>query len=368
MAEPLAIIEPKLTVEDRLRHILLVGKTGSGKSTALRALATGDARDGHGVLLIDPHGDLADGVLADLPRRRRNQLVRFDASMGWRLPGLAPLRRVEPNRRPLVASNLLSILKKLWPDNFGPRSEHVLRHVFLTLLELRDVRFEDARSILIDDVRRRSILRQVRDPVLLDFWTRELVGYTKPFLAEITAPVLNKLGAFLASPVVRECLLRRRPRLDAERCLARQAIVVASLPKGEIGSDAALLLGGLLLGLFEGAAFARSPTERRKPFFIYVDEVASFASAPLLSLVAEARKYGMGLVLATQSLAAMDADVRAALLGNVGALVVFRVGADDAELLSRELVHDVGPEHLQRLAVGERAVRVGNAKTVILPP
>ncbi len=368
MTEPPTLLAPKLSVEDRKRHVLICGKTGSGKSTLMRAYATSDAREGHGVLLIDPHGDLADGVVSDLPRHRRNHLVRFDASSGCRLPGLAPLRRVEVNRRPLVASNLLSVMKKLWPDNFGPRSEHVLRHVFLTLLELRDVRFDDARRILVDEVRRRAILRQVRDPVLLDFWTREFVGYTKPFLAEITAPLLNKLGAFLASPVVRECLLRRRPRLDAERCLSRQAVVLASLPKGEIGSDASLLLGGLLLGLFEGAAFARTPDERRKPFFIHVDEVGSFASAPLLSLVAEARKYGVGLVLATQSLAAMDPEVRAALLGNVGTVVAFRVGADDAELLSRELVGDVTTRHLQRLAVGERAVRIGNARTVVLPP
>lgn len=348
--------------------MLLVGKTGSGKSTALRALATSDAQNGHGLLLVDPHGDLAEDCIAGLPRRRRNDLVRFEASPDHKLPGLAPLRCVPPARRPLVASNLLSVMRKLWPDNWGPRTEHVLRHVFLTLLELRDGRFEDARSVLIDDVRRRAILRQVRDPTVLDFWRREFLGYTKPFLAEITAPVLNKLGALLASPIVRECLERRRPRLDATRCLERQAVVVASLPKGEVGTDAALLLGGLLLGLFEAAAFARSPVERRKPFFIHVDEVASFASAPLLSLVAEARKYGVGLVLATQSLSAMDPEVRAALLGNVGTLAVFRVGADDAELLARELVNDVRPEHLQRLAVGERAVRVGNAKTVLLPP
>lgn len=365
--KPPNLIEPSLSIDERTRHVLVCGKTGSGKSTFLRALASSDALKGHGLLLIDPHGDLAASVEADLPRSRRNQLVRFDAS-SIQLPGLAPLRRVEEKRRPLVASNLLSVMRKLWPENWGPRTEHLLRHVFLTLLELRDVRFDDARRVLVDDARRRTILRQVRDPVLLDFWAREFVGYGKPFLAEITAPLLNKLGAFLASPVVRDCLLRRRPRLDAERCLSRQAVVLANLPKGEIGSDASLLLGGILLGLFEGAIFARSTDERRKPFFIYVDEVASFASAPLLSLVAEARKYGVGLVLATQSLAAMDADVRAALLGNVGTLVTFRVGADDAELLSRELVGDVTTRHLQRLAVGERALRVGNARTVLLPP
>lgn len=367
MTEALSVQPLDLTIEDRLRHVLLVGKTGVGKSTALRELAVKDASAGHGILLIDPHGDLASGVVTDLPRRRKNDLVRFDASSNTGLPGLAPLRSVPPLRRPLVASNVISVMKKLWPDNWGPRTEHLLRHVFLTLLELRDVRFDDARALLVDDVRRRSILKRVKDPSLLDFWTREFLGHTKPFLAELTSAPLNKLGAFLSSPIVRACLTRNRPRLDAARCLKRQAIVVASLPKGEIGADASLLLGGLLLGLFEGATFARTADERRKTFFIYVDEVSSFASAPLLSLVAESRKYGVGLVLATQSLAALDPEVRTALLGNIGTLMVFRVGAEDAELLSRELVSEVAPAHLQRLEIGERAVRSGNARTLTLP-
>jgi hypothetical protein len=243
----------------------------------------------------------------------------------------------------------------------------------LALLEIRGATLDDAVTMLVDERVRQSILRRVTDPTVLRFWTIEFAGYGKNFAAEVTAPVLNKLGALLASQAVRALVTKTRPRLDVRKVLDEGRILIASLPKGKIGEDATLLLGGLLLGSFAQAAMSRADTNAvdRRPFSILVDEVASFATGPFATFVTESRKYGVGLVMATQSVAAMDDQLRAVLLGNVGTLVAFGLGADDAEILSREFVGVFGPHSLQSLDVGEHVVRRGARRPFFeqpLPP
>jgi hypothetical protein len=267
-----------------------------------------------------------------------------------------------------VVSGLLATMRKLWPDFWGPRLEHVLRHTLLALMEVRGATLDDAQRMLVEEPHRAWVLRQVKDPHVLRFWVREFPGYGTKLAAEALSPVLNKLGALLASPVIREIATKRRPVLDAGKAMSRGWIVLASLPKGQIGEDAALLLGGLLLGAFQQATMARAAIarEERRPFAIIVDEVSSFVTRPFVEMVAEARKYGVGLVLAAQSLAAMDEQFRAALLGNVDTLVGFRVGAEDAEILQKEFVDRFGPATLMRLDVGEMVVRTGSALPTLI--
>lgn len=194
------------------------------------------------------------------------------------------------------------------------------------------------------------------------FWLEEFPGYGKNLLPEVTAPILNKLGGILAVPAIREIVTRHRPALEARACLDRGRIVIASLSKGRIGEDAALLLGGLIIGAFQHATMSRAdaPIETRTPFTMMVDEIGAFATGPFLELLAEARKYKVSLVLATQSLAALDEHVRHALLGNTGTLVAFRAGGEDAEILQKEFVGRFGPQTLMNLDIGECAVRSGN--------
>jgi energy-coupling factor transporter ATP-binding protein EcfA2 len=365
--DPFRFAEP---IETRLLHTLIVGKTGSGKSTLLRELCVADAHAGRGFLLVDPHGDLAHDLLRRIPRFRKNDLVHFNPTDPATCPGLNPLRMVEPERRPLVVSNILAAIRKLWgPEAWGPRTEHVLRHALLALMDVRGATLADARAMLTDDKRRRSILKQVKDDHVLAFWTQEFTGYGKQFGAEVTAPILNKLGALLASGPVRTVVTKTKPWLDARRLMDRSAIVIASLPKGRIGEDSTLILGGLLIGAFQAAAYGRVeiPCAERSPFFLIIDEVGSFATRPLLELVADARKFATGLVLATQSLAVLEPPVRAALLGNVGTLISFRLGAEDAEIVEREFVHEFRAEHLMRLEVGEMVMRSGVKRPVVIP-
>lgn len=355
-------------IDNPLRHALVVGKTGTGKSTLLASVAREYIAAGWGIAVIDPHGDLVAEVDAAVPRCRRNDVVRFDATREASCPGLNPLRLRAPEARGIVCSNLLAIMRKIWPDSWGPRTEHILRHTILALLEVRSATLADAPRMLVDRARRDWVLRQASDVEVLRFWTHEFPGYGPRLEAEATAPVLNKLGALLASPVVRALVTKRRPALDAKLIMDRGRIVLASLPKGSIGEDAAYLLGSLLLGSLGEAALSRAgmPRESRRPFLLIADEATSFAIEPLLSLSAEARKFGLGLVLATQSVSALAPEVRAALLGNVGTLMVFQLGADDALQFSREFADDFGVRTLTRLGVGEMVVRSGAGAPVLV--
>lgn len=330
-----------------------------GKSTLLQSIGREVMASGDGLLLIDPHGDLAQSLRKIAQNARRNDLCWFDAAEPAECRGLNPFRNIAPDCRALVVSNLLATLRKLWPDNWGPRTEHILRHVLLAVAEVRGATLLEAYAMLVDDTRRRWVLKQTKDEHVLFFWTKEFPGYGKQFGAEVTAPILNKLGAILASPVVREIVTRSRPALDARRVMDRQGIVLASLSKGRIGEDAALLLGGLLIGAFQHAAMSRAelPPEKRLPFHILVDEIGSFVTGPFLELLAEARKYGVRLVMATQSLSAMDDRIRSSMLANVGSLMAFRAGADDVELLQREFAGKFRPEILMSLDVGECVVK-----------
>jgi hypothetical protein len=351
------------------RHTLVLGKTGAGKSTLLRTVAANIVGGTGGILLVDPHGDLAESVITDIPRHRRNDLVVMDASRPSTCRGLNPLRQVSLERRALAVSTVLATMHKLWTGtSWGPRTEHVLRMALLALTEVRGATLLDARRMLIEEAHRYWVLKQVTDDLVRSFWAVEFPGYGKNLLPEVAAPILNKLGAILAVPAIREIVTRHRPALDARACMDRGRIVIASLSKGRIGEDAALLLGGLIIGAFQHATMARAdaPAEARTPFTMMVDEIGSFATGPFLELLAEARKYGVFLVLATQSLAALDEQVRHALLGNTGTLVAFRAGGEDAEILQKEFVGRFGPQTLMNLDIGECAVRSGNELARIL--
>ncbi len=361
---------PLIADADRIRHVLVVGKTGAGKSTLLRRLAADDLAAGRGLLLIDPHGDLAAQVRDDVPRHRKNDLRFLDGTDPENAPGLNPLHGVARDERALAVSNLLSTLKKLFEEAWGFRTEHILRHVFLTLMEVRGATLVDALAILLDESRRRSILRQIEDPRVLAFWTHEFTSYGKAFLAEILAAPLNKLSALFVSTLTVTLLTRRRPRIDARKLLDRGGVLLASLPKGRIGEDATVLVAGLLLGAFAQAATSRADTEleARRPFSILVDETASVAPAGFLGFVAEARKFGVGITLAVQSLAALDRELRSHLVANTGSLACFRVSAEDAEIVSDELCGALTPHALQSQDIGEFALKVGNATPVIIRP
>lgn len=347
-------------------HVLAVGASGGGKSTALRRLAREEILAGRGLLLIDPHGDLAAEVLSDVPRNRRNDVTHINALDPERCPGLNPFRGVTEASRAIVTSHVLAALKRLAGSSWGFRTEHVLRAAVLAVLATRSPTLLDVERMLFDASFRTWVLKQVTDERVARFWTTEWVAMGRT-AGEAAAAPANKLAAVLASPQVRTILTKNRPRFDARRAMDGQRIVVASLPKGLVG-DECTILGSLLLSRFTQAAMGRAnvPPAQRLPFTIIVDELSNFTSPT--SALAEGRKFGLAIVLATQSAAILPPEERAALLSNVGRLLVFRVMAVDAELLAPELVR-FGPRTLTGLAVGEYVERItGRDAQLVTPP
>jgi hypothetical protein len=336
---------------DRLSHSYVIGQTGVGKSTLLGTLAMQDAEAGRGFALIDPHGDLIERLYADILADHRDRTIYVDATDPLQPYGYNPLRQVRPDKIPLAASGLLETLRKLWPLAWGVRMEHVLRNSLYALLERDGSRLPDILRLYVDQAFRRSVAARIRNPVVRQFWQQEFEGYHPRQQAEATAPIQNKLGALLADPMLYRVLVKPAVDLHFRRLMDEGRILLVSLSKGQIGEDSAMVLGGLIVSTLGLAALSRAdltPSERR-PFHLYVDEFQTFTTLSFATMMAELRKYGLGLTLANQYLHQLEPDILHALLANAATLISFRVGAEDAPVLAREFQPTFGIEDLLNL-------------------
>lgn len=327
-----------LSRQDRERHVYLVGKSGSGKSTTLFNLAMHDITAGEGVAIIDPHGDLAEAVADCIPSERTNEVCYLDAGDPEWPVGFNPLARVPPLRHALAASGIVSAFRHLWRESWGPRLEHFLFNGVAALLCAPHATLIDLPRLYIDGQFRARVVARVHDPIVLRFWMDEYPQYDDRYRAEAAGPILNKAGQFAASPALRAILGQHAPRFDLAYAMDHRRILIANLATGRVGEQAANLLGSLLISHLQFVAMGRSALapEDRVPFFAHVDEFQTFSSDAFASLLSEARKFSAHFCLANQYLDAIAPPVRAAVLGNVGALLVFRVSGYDALLLASE--------------------------------
>lgn len=343
---------------DRRSHMLILGRTGMGKSTLLEGLIASDLRAGSGLAVLDPHGDLAARVRAGALAARPGDLVDFDPVR--RAVGYNPLWVEDATRRYLMVSGLVAAFRKIWEESWGPRLEHILRHALLTLAEFPGATLVDLPRLLTDPAFRKTVVGRVTDAHVRAFWHQEFDRYGQNLRVEAVAPILNKVGAVLASPIVREVVGVRSAGLDLRAAMDGGKVVIADLAKGRLGEDASTLLGALLVGGIEQAALGRAdqPEGERLDFYLYVDEVASFATQSLVSLLQEARKYRVSLVLAAQHLEALGEELEQSLLGNVGSLITFRVGVRDAKILADEFFPEFSVEDLVSLPRGRVYLRL----------
>jgi len=336
---------------DRLMHTYVVGKTGTGKTTLLQNLIMQDVAAGRGIALLDPHGDLASKVAAGVPDWRRPDLVYINAPDVGQPYGYNPLRAVSPQKRPLVASGIMDVFKKQWSGNsWGVNMEHILRNALLALLDMPHATLVDVPRLLADEKFRATVIAQIANPQVRAFWERDFVanGFNRP---SALGPVLNKVGAFLADPMLYRVLVEPKQPISFRKVMDEGKILIVNLAKGQIGEDASSLLGGLLVTMLTNAAFSRAdqPEALRRPFFIYADEFQNFATESFANAVSELRKMGIGLVLAHQHLHQIPESIRLAVLGNVGTLISFRVGAKDAPYLAQEFFPVFSKEDLVNL-------------------
>ncbi len=336
--------------QDRLSHVYIIGKTGTGKSTLIEAMARQDIMAGRGLAVIDPHGDLARR-LADFARPRRADLLDLDLADPSLPFGYNPLLHVRPEQRSLVASGAIDLFKLVWSDAWGVRMEHILRNGLLALLEQPNAVLADLLPLLTDKSFRLRLLARVENEQVRNFWLKEYPNYSFRYQADGIAPIQNKVGAFLADPRLRRFLSPSDGGLRLRAVMDHGQVLLVNLAQGRIGSDSSRLVGGLLVTAMGSAAFSRAdlPLAGRRPFFIYIDEFQSFTTLALANMLAELRKYGVGMVLAHQYLSQLDPAIGDAVLGNAGTLICFRVGAADASVLAREFQPIFSPADLLTL-------------------
>ena len=318
---------------DRLMHMYIIGQTGTGKTTLMHNMMRQDQKAGIGFCFIDPHGDLAKEMAREMDCLYWNP-ADPDCPLGYN-----PLSHVTPEFRPLLASGLIETLKKQWSDAWGARMEHLLRFALLALLERPGSSLDDLVPLFLDKDVRREVLAQVTDEQVRAFWQREYPAMNYKNASDGFAPISNKIGAFLAHPLVRKTVCEPDTPLRFRNIMDQGQSLVVNLAKGRLGADVSNVLGGLIISSIANAAYSRhSLTEiQRRPFFLYVDEFHSFTTGAIADMLAELRKYRLGLVLAGQYTSQTDRDLFNAIIGNVGSIICFRLGANDAPLFVRHL-------------------------------
>jgi len=338
-----------LRADDRRRHLYCVGKTGTGKSTLLLNLICDDIAKGRGVGVIDPHSDLINSVLCRVPRSRTNDVVVFDPAA--HPVAFNPLACSLPEQRPLVAAGVLSAMKKVFgvDETNAPRMLYILRNVLLALVEQPQATLLDVPKMLGEEAFRRQVVSRLRDPLVRAFWQNEFAGWHDRYRVEAIAPIQNKVGQFLTSPLIRHVFASPRNALDIRHVMDSGKILLVNLSHGRLGEDSAALLGALLITSIEQAAKSRADIaeEQRRDFYLYADEFQTYAGTESLAIIlSQARKYRLSLCLANQLVDQMAPELASTVFGNVGSLCVMQVGRSDAEKLAEELGGDVTPEDL----------------------
>ncbi len=342
--------------KDRSRHMYVIGKTGMGKSTLLENMAVQDIRNGEGFAFIDPHGKSADLLLEYIPENRIKDVLYF-APFDTEFPvSFNVMEDVGPDKRHLVANGLMSAFKKIWVDAWSARMEYILNNIMLALLEYPDSTLIGVNRMLADKDYRKKVVENITDPSVKSFWIDEFAKYGEKYMQEAGAAIQNKIGQFISNPLVRNIIGQPKSTFDIRELMDDRKILIINLSKGRVGESNANLLGSMLITKIYLAAMSRADLNddelRSKPhFYLYVDEFQNFANESFADILSEARKYKLNLTVAHQYIEQMSEEVRAAVFGNVGTMVSFRVGAFDAEVLEKEFTPQFIAEDLVNLGL-----------------
>jgi CxxC-x17-CxxC domain-containing protein len=341
-----------IKTDDRRRHMYVIGKTGMGKTALLENMAIQDIQSGRGVCFVDPHGEAAERILDFVPSKRVNDVIYFNPSDIDYPIAFNVMEKVDIAHRHLVAGGLMGVFKKIWPDVWSARMEYILNNCILSLLEYPGSTLLGVNRMLADPEFRQKVVEKMTDPVVKSFWLNEFARYTQRYEQEATAAIQNKVGQFISAPLVRNIIGQVASTINMGEVMDKQKILILNLSKGKIGEDASRLLGALLITKIQLAAMERvdTPEEKRKDFYLYVDEFQNFATESFVNILSEARKYRLCLILGHQYINQMEEEVRDAVFGNVGTIISFRVGAEDAEYLEKEFTPQFIVEDIVNLA------------------
>ena len=364
--------------KDRSRHIYLLGQTGTGKSGALELLTLSDIYYDQGFAVIDPHGDYAQHVLSFIPERRIDDVVYFNPADTAHPIGFNPLEVTDPALKSHISSELVGVMKRMF-DSWGPRLEYILRYTLLALLDYPDSTMLDITRMLTDRRFREKVISHVEDPVVKTFWVTEFAAWNDKFATEAVAPVLNKVGAFTANPMIRNIIGQPKSNFNLRKIMDDGKILVVNLSRGLVGEDNAAILGAMMVTKIQLAAMSRAdlPEERRRPFYLYVDEFQNFATDSFAVILSEARKYALNLTVANQYISQMSQPVRDAVFGNVGTIVCFRISPDDSPFLEKyfapqfeaaDLIQLHNRNFVATMTINGEKASAFSAKTLNIPP
>ncbi len=341
--------------KDRARHMYVIGKSGSGKSRLLEQFIKSDIEWGRGLCLIDPHGDVVDSVLSLVPESRIKDVIYFNPIDQEYPISFNPIEKVEPAYRPQVATDLIEVFKKIFGDQWTPRLEHVMRMSLLALLDAPQASVLSLLLLLTDRAYRQEIIKTIGDQVVKNFWTNEFAGWSEKFDAEAITPILNKIGQFVSNPIIRNIVSQEINTLVMSEVMDTRKILLVKLPKGVLGEENTTLLGAMIVTRIYQGAMTRInvPESERVPFYLYVDEFQNFATDAFANILSESRKFKLSVTLANQYVSQLSDVIRKAVLGNVGSLISFRIGPEDAQSLEREFAPRFHASDLQNLAVRE---------------
>ncbi len=340
-----------IKLDDRRKHVYVIGKTGMGKTQLLKNMAIQDIVNGHGVGFVDPHGEAATDLLDFVPKERINDVIYFNPADLDCPISFNVMEKVDIEFRHLVASGLMGVFKKIWPDVWSARMEYILNNCILALLGYPGSTLLGVNRMLADEEYRAKVVENIKDPIVKSFWVNEFARYTQRYEVEATAAIQNKIGQFISSPLIRNIIGQTKSSVDMRAVMDEGKILIMDLSKGRIGEDSSKLLGGLLITKLQLAAMSRvdTPEEERKDFFLYVDEFQNFATESFANILSEARKYRLDLTLGHQYINQMEETVRDAVFGNVGTMIIFRVGAEDAEFLEKEFAPNITAQDIVNL-------------------
>src|SRR3990167_8691021 len=343
---------------DRGKHIYVIGKTGMGKSTMLENMAIQDIQNGEGIAFVDPHGSTAEKLLDFIPHDRIKDVIYFAPFDTDHPIGFNVMEDVGYDKRHLVVSGLMGALKRIWVDAWSARMEYILQNTLLALLEYPDSTLLDVNRMLTNKTFRAAVVAKITDPIVKGFWVEEFAAFTDTYTREATPAIQNKIGQFTANPLIRNIVGQGKSSFDLRKIMDEKKIFIVNLSKGRMGETNASLLGSMLVVKIYLAAMSRAdePAARMAKlprFYFYVDEFQSMMNEAFADILSESRKYKLALTLANQYIEQMEEEVRDAVFGNVGTLIVFRVGPFDAEVLETVFDPTFTPEDLVNLGIGQ---------------
>jgi type IV secretion system coupling TraD/TrwB family protein len=327
-----------IKIDDRRRHMYIIGKSGMGKSELLKNLAIQDIQDGRGLCFMDPHGDLINDLLDYIPQERVKDVIYVNPADMQYPVAFNVMEKVGYDQRHLVADGMMAVFKKIWVDQWSARMEYILNNTILALLEAEGSTLLGVNRMMAEKDYRRSIVEQITDSEVKAFWTQEFAKYEDRYAKEATAAIQNKIGQFVSNPLIRNLVGQVKSSFNMREAMDQRKIILVDISKGRIGEDASRLLGAMIITKVQLAAMSRVdiPRHERADFTLIVDEFQNFATASFASILSEARKFNLSLIVAHQYVKQLDEAVADAVFGNVGTLISFRVGADDAEMLEKE--------------------------------